>query len=127
MGDELEMLSNNLAVLPLIPLSLLAVLLTHELGHYWVARTLGMKVSQVSIGFGRTIWERWDSHGTHWVIYACPFKAHVEAEGYDYAAGITLWKRIVVIMAGPLANLSLPLLLLGFFFIFFGYRIFFVE
>ena len=30
----------------------------HELGHFWVARLVGVKVQRFSVGFGRVIWSR---------------------------------------------------------------------
>ena len=40
----------------LITLGVLVVI--HELGHFWVARLVGVKVLRFSVGFGRILWSR---------------------------------------------------------------------
>ena len=30
----------------------------HEYGHFWVARTLGVKVLRFSVGFGKPLWRK---------------------------------------------------------------------
>ena len=43
---------------------LLGVLVfVHEFGHFIIARSLGVAVSDFSIGFGKELWSRIDKHG----------------------------------------------------------------
>lgn len=102
----------------------LGVLVTfHEFGHFWVARRLGVKVQRFSVGFGRALWSRRGKDGTEYVIAALPLGGYVkmldEREGDVAAADVphafnrqTVWKRIAIVAAGPLANIVLAIALL---------------
>src|SRR5690606_36407536 len=102
----------------------LGVLVTfHEFGHYWVARRNGVKVLRFSIGFGKPLWTRRGRDGTEWVIAAIPLGGYVkmlderEAPVVEEQAGQafnrkTVWQRIAIVVAGPLANLVLCVMLL---------------
>ncbi|MDI9240487.1 RIP metalloprotease RseP [Lysobacter sp. LF1] len=97
----------------------LGVLVTfHEFGHYWVARRCGVKVLRFSVGFGRPLWMRRGKDGTEYVIAAIPLGGYVkmldEREGTVPANLVdqafnrqSVWKRIAIVIAGPLANLIL--------------------
>lgn len=50
----------------------------HELGHYYVARWVGMRVDTFSIGFGRPL-KTWDHKGTRWQICILPFGGFEQA------------------------------------------------
>lgn len=106
----------------------IGVLVTfHEFGHYLAGRLLGVKVLRFSIGFGRPLLlRRFGRDRTEFVIAAIPLGGFVRFldEG-EAAAGevITVadsdrafnrqqvWKRLVIVAAGPLANLLLAVLL----------------
>ena len=95
----------------------------HELGHYVVARLAGVKVLRFSIGFGRMIWSRRFGHDrTEWALSAIPLGGYVkmadEREAPVAAADLSrafnrqsVWRRIAIVAAGPLANLLLAALL----------------
>lgn len=97
----------------------------HEFGHFWVARRLGIKVLKYSIGFGKRLWHRTDKSGTEFVIAILPLGGYVkmldEHEGkvdkkdLPYAFNRqALWKRCLVVLAGPIANLILAVFLFWF-------------
>jgi regulator of sigma E protease len=102
----------------------LGVLVTfHEFGHYWVARRCGVRVLRFSIGFGKPLWMRKGRDGTEYVIAALPLGGYVrmldEREGEVAPADAPLafnrkpvGQRIAIVLAGPLANLLLCVLLL---------------
>ena len=102
----------------------LGVLVTfHEFGHYWVARRCGVKVLRFSVGFGKPLWSRRNRHGTEFAVAAIPLGGYVkmldEAEGEVPAAQLdqafnrkSVWQRIAVVAAGPLANILLCVILL---------------
>ncbi|WP_045737153.1 RIP metalloprotease RseP [Xanthomonas sp. MUS 060] len=102
----------------------LGVLVTfHEFGHFWVARRCGVKVLRFSVGFGKPLWSRHDRHGTEFVIAAIPLGGYVkmldEREGEVAPAEQALafnnksvWQRIAIVAAGPIANLLLCVALL---------------
>lgn len=63
-------------------LILLGILVfVHEFGHFIVARKLGVSVSAFSIGFGRDLWSKQDSHGTTWKISAIPLGGYCQFLG----------------------------------------------
>jgi len=102
----------------------LAVLVTfHEFGHFWVARRCGVRVLRFSIGFGKPLWLRRGRDGTEYAIAAIPLggyvrmlderEAAVPDEALDEAFNRkTVWQRIAIVSAGPLANLILCVALL---------------
>ncbi len=93
----------------------IGVLVTvHEFGHYLVARWCGVKVLRFSIGFGKPI-ARFVRGGTEWVVALVPLGGYVkmldEREGPVDAAERSqafntqsVFKRIAIVVAGPLAN-----------------------
>lgn len=102
----------------------LGVLVTfHEFGHFWVARRCGVKVLRFSVGFGKVLWSRRDRHGTEFAVSALPLGGYVkmldEREGNVHPAerplafnNKSVWQRIAVVAAGPVANLVLCVALL---------------
>ena len=87
----------------------------HEYGHFWMARRLGIRVLRFSIGFGRPLWARHGADGTEYALSAIPLGGYVklldEREGpVDPALAAQaynrkpFWARILVLLAGPLAN-----------------------
>ena len=106
----------------------LGILITvHEYGHFQVARLCGVKVLRFSIGFGKPLWRRrFGRDGTEFVLAAFPLGGYVkmlderEVEpGMQIAAAElprafnrqSVWKRILIVIAGPAANLLLAVAL----------------
>jgi len=101
----------------------LAVLVTvHEAGHYFVARWCGVKVLRFSVGFGRPIFRKLGRSGTEYVFAWLPLGGYVrmldsrndQLSGADLNAAFDLkspWKRIAIVVAGPLVNLLFAALL----------------
>jgi regulator of sigma E protease len=101
----------------------LAILIAvHEYGHFWVARTLGVKVLRFSIGFGKPLLRRVSPRdGTEYVLAAIPLGGYVkmlderEEEVRPDELGRAfnrqvLWKRFAIVAAGPLFNLVFAVL-----------------
>lgn len=94
----------------------LGILVTiHEYGHFWVARRCGVKVLRFSVGFGKVLFSWHDKQGTEFAIAAIPLGGYVkmldEREGevpedqLDQAFNRkTVWQRMAVVSAGPIAN-----------------------
>jgi len=88
----------------------------HEFGHYWVARTLGVKILRFSIGFGKPLWQRrFGADQTELVIAAVPLGGYVkmldEHEGEVAAEDVSrafnrqsLAVRAAIVAAGPCFN-----------------------
>lgn len=97
----------------------LGVLVTfHEFGHYWVARRAGVKVLRFSVGFGKPLWLRRGADGTEYAVAAIPLGGYVKmlderegdvapAEAAQAFNRKSVWKRIAIVAAGPVANLLL--------------------
>ena len=104
------------------------LVLIHELGHFAAAKLLDVKVLRFSIGFGRPL-IRVKLRETEYQIAAFPCGGYVRIlgiEGEDRAAGAEpgrrsdagrsfasrpLWQRLVIVFAGPAANLVLPVII----------------
>jgi regulator of sigma E protease len=97
------------------------LIVVHEWGHFRVARACGVKVLKFSIGFGPTLWKRQIGE-TEWAISALPLGGFVrmldEREGPVAPDELhrafnrkTLLQRSAVVVAGPVANLVLAVLL----------------
>lgn len=95
----------------------------HEFGHFWVARQLGVNVLQFSIGFGKVLWEYTSvKGGTRYTLAAIPLGGFVMMLGEDGQlvpkrlkhktfASQSVWRRMAIIIAGPLFNFLLAILL----------------
>jgi len=105
----------------LLALGVLVVI--HELGHYWVARWCNVKVLRFSVGFGKPLktWVR-GADNTEWVLAAVPLGGYVKMLDEREAPVApkelprafnrqTVWKRIAIVLAGPVANLLLAIAL----------------
>ncbi len=94
----------------------LGILVTiHEYGHFWVARRCGVKVLRFSVGFGKVLYSWQDKQGTEFAIAAIPLGGYVkmldEREGEVAEAELdqafnrkTVWQRMAIVSAGPIAN-----------------------
>lgn len=94
----------------------------HEFGHFYIARRCGVKVLRFSLGFGKVLWRRYDRQGTEYTLAALPFGGYVkmldEREG-NVAPELldqtfnrkTVWQRMAIVLAGPVANFLLAILL----------------
>lgn len=104
----------------LIVLSILVFI--HELGHFTVARLLGVKVYVFSIGFGKKlISKQWK--GTQWSFSLIPLGGYVKMKGQEDLNPIlanndsdsynvkTPFEKILILLAGPLANFLLAFVL----------------
>jgi regulator of sigma E protease len=99
------------------------LIVVHEYGHYLVARACGVKVLRFSVGFGKPLAaKRFAGGETEWVLAALPFGGYVkmldEREGQVRADELhrafnrqNVWKRIAIVVAGPVANFLLAIAL----------------
>lgn len=95
----------------------------HELGHFLMARSLGMGVATFSLGFGPKIL-KYKIGKTEYALSLIPLGGYValvgESDAADIPDGFTrgesfalrpAWQRLLVIAAGPAANILLAWLL----------------
>lgn len=105
----------------LVVLSILIFI--HELGHYFLARILGVGVERFSIGFGPKL-VGWTSGRTDFRISAIPLGGYVKMVGDEPGADLPpedlplsfthkpVWRRMLIVAAGPVFNLLLAVVLL---------------
>jgi regulator of sigma E protease len=103
----------------------LGILVTiHEYGHFWVARKLGVKVLTFSVGFGKPLLQKIGKDGVRYVIAAIPLGGYVkmlderessqpiaeEDKPYSFNRK-SVWARMAIVLAGPVANFILAIVL----------------
>lgn len=107
------------------------LVLIHELGHFVAAKLLDVKVLRFSIGYGRPL-VRAKLGETEYQIAAFPIGGYTRILGIEAAsteavdtpradvgrsfASRPLWQRLVIVFAGPAANLALPIAIYFMFF-----------
>jgi regulator of sigma E protease len=97
----------------------------HEFGHFWVARKLGFKVLRFSVGFGKPLFKHVGAAPDHteFVIAAVPLGGYVrmldERDGAVAPEDLPRafaskppWQRILVMLAGPAANILFAIVVL---------------
>ncbi len=100
------------------------LVLIHEMGHFVAAKLLDVRVLRFSIGYGRAL-VRVKLGETEYQIGAFPLGGYVRILGVESApdeagnradvgrsfASRPLWQRLVIVLAGPAANLLLPVII----------------
>ncbi len=86
----------------------------HELGHYWVARRIGMKVEEFAVGFGPKIYGfarngieyslRWIPAGGYVKLPQMITSEALEGHAHEPVPPAAPWQRVLVAFAGPMMN-----------------------
>jgi regulator of sigma E protease len=108
------------------------VIFFHEFGHFIIGRLCGVKVDAFSLGFGPELFHYTDRTGTRWRLGLLPLggyvKFHGDANGASMSdadslaampaseravtfSGQKVWKRAAIVVAGPLANFVLAIVI----------------
>lgn len=105
----------------------------HEFGHYLAGRWFGVKAEEFSIGFGREIAGITDRRGTRWKFGWLPLGGYVRFAGdmnpasqpspewlalpaHERAKTFQakpLWQRAIIVVAGPIANFIVAIVILA--------------
>ncbi len=129
------------SILPFLIL-ILVVVFIHEYGHYYFAKKYGVGVTDFSIGFGKEMFGWHDKSGTRWKICWIPLGGYVKFFGdrnvfsqadqekilnkYDKKDQDKLfvlkplYQRALIVVAGPLANFLLAIVIFFSIFTFVG-------
>ncbi|ADL01801.1 M50 family metallopeptidase [Brevundimonas subvibrioides] len=128
-----------MTVVPFL-LVLTVIVTIHELGHFLVARAFGVKVDRFAIGFGKALFSRTDRHGIEWRVGWLPLGGYVKFSGdmdassvpdsrgldtlkreivaeqgvgaeRDYFHFKPIWQRMLIIVAGPVSNFVLAIVI----------------
>src|SRR5918996_4212074 len=98
------------------------LIFVHELGHYMMAKRLGVKVLTFSLGFGPKIlkFRRGD---TEYCISAIPLGGYVKMAGEnpddprsgnpDEFLSKTKWERFQILIMGPAMNIALAVIVMA--------------
>ncbi|MFH1151241.1 MAG: M50 family metallopeptidase [Actinomycetota bacterium] len=109
------------------------MIITHEMGHFFAAKAVGIKAETFSIGFGPEI-VGWTRGGTRYAIKWILAGGSVKILGMDPNEEISeedlpysytqaaYWKRAVVVLAGSFVHIVIALLLLYIYFWPVGYQ-----
>ena len=110
-----------------------ALIILHELGHFTAAKAVGMRVERFSLFFPPLL-SRYKRGETEYAVGAVPLGGYVKITGMNPAEEIPpevahrayfrqpVWKRIVVIGAGPAVNIALAFLILWVLYLSVGYE-----
>src|SRR5690606_37878577 len=119
-----ELVINILALI--VTLGILVTI--HEFGHFWVARRCGVKVLRFSIGFGKAVKTWRGKDGCEYVIAPIPLGGYVKMLGQEDTQAVdagaipaelqhmsfaskSVWQRMAIVAAGPLANFLLAIII----------------
>jgi regulator of sigma E protease len=101
--------------------AILILVTIHELGHFWVAKKMGVKVLQFSLGFGKVLFS-FKRGETLYTLCAVPLGGFVKMLGQSEEKvspneihrafdAQSVYKRMAIVVAGPLANFLLAIFL----------------
>lgn len=97
----------------------------HEMGHFLMAKAMGVRIYEFSLGFGPPLFQI-DRHGTVYAVRILPLGGFVKLAGMDDPSEggeelhpddpqnfhhKSLWQRMAIIAAGPLMNFVLATVL----------------
>ena len=99
----------------------------HEYGHYWVAKKFNVKILRFSVGFGKVI-KSFKRGETEFTLCAIPLGGYVkmldeneanvaDSEKHRAFNRQSVYKRFAIVLAGPVANFLLAILLYALIFI----------
>ncbi|MCF6096729.1 RIP metalloprotease RseP [Thermovorax subterraneus] len=96
-----------------------ALVFFHELGHFLVAKLCSIKVNEFSLGFGPTL-VSFKKGETLYSVRALPLGGYVKMEGEDEKSGDPrafsnkpVGARMAVVIAGPMMNLLMAVILIS--------------
>ena len=111
------------------------IVFIHEFGHFYIAKVNKVKVDRFSIGFGPSLLKFKDSDETIWQVCLIPLGGYVKFSGEMYPEqntknhskknsklfmNKTAVQKASIVLAGPIANFVLGIILFIIIFIFYG-------
>lgn len=124
MSELLPAFGNGLSTILVYIVALSIIVVIHEYGHYIVGRWCGIHAEVFSLGFGKVLLSRVDKRGTRWQLAAIPLGGYVKflgdanaasfggtAGGRNTMLGAPVWARSATVIAGPLFNFILTIII----------------
>lgn len=116
---------------------LTVIVFVHEMGHFLMGRLFKVPIDSFSIGFGPELLHWVDRHGTRWRLAVLPLGGYVKFHGDGDPASMTrgdvdtrvrgrtmqsqeVWKRALIVAAGPAVNFLLAIALFAGLFALYG-------
>ncbi|MGI6169770.1 MAG: M50 family metallopeptidase [Christensenellales bacterium] len=93
------------------------IIMVHEAGHFFAGRRMDIEIEEFSVGFGPKLYQRL-KRGTQFTVRALPIGGYVRFLGEDENNSNPrafnnrpVWRRLVTIVSGPLANIVFAVVL----------------
>ncbi len=99
------------------------LIVIHELGHFIAARLLGIEVEEFGIGFPPRMIKLFEAGGTIFSLNWIPLGGFVRPKGENDPtvegglAAASPWRRLIVLLAGPMMNLAAGVLIYAIIFV----------
>ena len=109
--------SNVLMRIAELAIGLAVLIIIHEFGHFSAARLFKIPVEEFGLGFPPRVATLFTAGGTKFTLNLLPFGGFVRPKGEnnpdipDGLAAANPWKRLGVLIAGPMANLLVGVVL----------------
>jgi regulator of sigma E protease len=117
-----------------LPFLLLIAIITfvHEMGHFAIGRMCGVRVDTFSLGLGPELWGRVDRSGRRWRVGILPVGGYVKFYDPEQQlgnetnprpesfSGQNVWRRAAIVVAGPIANLLLAVVIFASYILYYG-------
>ncbi len=94
------------------------IIVVHEFGHFWTAKTFGVKVNEFAIGMGPILLKKLKGE-TKYTLRAFPIGGLCAMEGEDEDSqdprsfpAQKIWKRFIILIAGSAMNFLLGLVII---------------
>jgi regulator of sigma E protease len=100
-----------------LAVGLAALIIIHEFGHFAAARLFKIQIDEFGLGFPPRVATLFTAGGTKFTLNLLPFGGFVRPKGEndpnipDGLAAANPWKRLGVLIAGPLSNLLVGVVL----------------
>lgn len=95
--------------------AILILILVHELGHFFAAKLVNIKVERFSIGFGKPFLKYKSKNKTEYVLAPILLGGFVKLDESSFKSSSS-WKRLFILIAGVLANILVSIIIFWFLF-----------
>ena len=103
------------------------MIISHEAGHFFAGKAMGMQINEFSCGMGPLIWSKKKGE-TQYSLRAIPLGGYCAFEAEDEKSdnprafvNQTWWSKILVLLCGPFTNIVIGILILTLLFVSLGF------